>query len=303
MSQVHKVAIIQLHPKPMQIESNYAKAETFIRKASSQGAQLAVLPEYHLTNWVPDDPGFIDLCGQWEDYLNKYRALAKEKNICIVPGTIVEKREDEETGEIKLLNVAYFIDNHGEILGSYQKKNLWHPERPHLTSSTTDRHRVIETPIGPVGMLICWDLAFPEAFRELIGQGAKIIIVPTFWTLTDSTPYGLKLNPKCEALFLDSTTISRAFENTCAIVFVNAGGPSSSSSDKPNSYAGLSRVCMPFIGALGDETKDSGVEGMSIVDMDMGVLEEAEANYKVREDMNRQDWHYSYRHDSWKQKL
>ena len=59
---------------------------------------------------------------------------------------------------------------------------------------------------------------------------------------------------------------------------------------------------MPFIGALGDETKDSEEEGMSIVDIDMEILDEAEKNYKVREDMGRADWHYTYRHDSFGEK-
>lgn len=81
-----------------------------------------------------------------------------------------------------MLNVAYFIDTKGEILGKYVKKNLWGDvERLHLTSSTKDLHPVFDTPFGKVGMLICWDLAFPEAFREMIMQGAKIFIIPTFW--------------------------------------------------------------------------------------------------------------------------
>lgn len=66
------------------------------------------------------------------------------------------------------------------MLASYRKKNIWHPERPHLTSSGLERHTAVDTPIGRVGMLICWDLAFPEAFRELIADGAEIIILPTF---------------------------------------------------------------------------------------------------------------------------
>jgi predicted amidohydrolase len=152
----------------MAITSNHAKAISFIRTAASQGAHLAVLPEYHLTNWLPEDPNFISLCAQSQTYLDAYCALAEELSICIVPGTIVEQHGDE------LHNVAYFIDNQGEILAQYQKKNLWHPERPHLTSSKHDPHFAFDTPLGKVGMLICWDLAFPEAFRELIAGGAKM---------------------------------------------------------------------------------------------------------------------------------
>jgi predicted amidohydrolase len=77
-------------------------------------------------------------------------------------------------------NVAYFISSDGSILSSYRKKNIWHPERPTLTSSMHERHVAFDTPVGRVGMLICWDLAFPEAFRELIADGAQIVIIPTF---------------------------------------------------------------------------------------------------------------------------
>ena len=115
-------------------------------------------------------------------------------------------------------------------------------------------------------------------------------------TLNDCTEYGLKKNPLSEKLFLESTITARAYENTCAIVFVNAGGAVGAT--KPGTYAGMSRVAVPFLGALGDETKDSIEEGMSIVDIDMEILEEAENNYKVREDMKRDDWHYTYRHDN-----
>jgi predicted amidohydrolase len=64
-------------------------------------------------------------------------------------------------------------------------------------------------------MLICWDLAFPEAFRELISKGAKIIIIPCFWGINDCSKEGLAWNPSSEALFLDSMLTARTFENTC----------------------------------------------------------------------------------------
>lgn len=190
-------------------------ASTVIRTASRQHAQLAVLPEYHLLNWIPHDPKFKEACGQWQTYLDKYIALAKECNINMVPGTIVELH-DAGTENERLLNVAYFITNTGEIAGKYVKKNLWGDiERLHLTSSSRDPHPVFDTPMGKVGMLICWDLAFPEAFREMIAQGAKMIIIPTFWTLSDCSKAGLAINPVAEGLFLDSMLTARCYENTC----------------------------------------------------------------------------------------
>jgi predicted amidohydrolase len=109
----------------MQIEANYLQAENFIRSAVAQGSELVVLPEYHLTSWVPKTEGFLELCDQWETYLHKYQALAKELKVCIVPGTIVERHMDAESEEGKLLNVAYFIGKEGDVIGKYVKKNLW----------------------------------------------------------------------------------------------------------------------------------------------------------------------------------
>jgi len=139
-----KCAVIQLHPKPMQVEDNFNRAQDFIRKAAKAGARLAVLPEYFLTSWVPNDPGFADAHVDGE-YLSKFcvcnacnlpfscsgakvswgreQELAKECSINIVPGTFVEKHVDD--GKDMLYNVAYFISNEGKILGSYTKKNLW----------------------------------------------------------------------------------------------------------------------------------------------------------------------------------
>ncbi|KAL1311255.1 hypothetical protein AAFC00_001444 [Neodothiora populina] len=302
MALTHKVAVIQMYPEPMQVERNYQKAAAYIRSAALQKAELAVLPEYHLTSWVPDTLSFREACGQWKTYLDKYRALARECNICIVPGTIVELHVNDEhdpTGcdatepglEGRLLNVAYFIDSKGEILGKYVKKNLWGDiERLHLTSSTHDPHPVFDTPFGKVGMLICWDLAFPEAFREMISKGAKLFIIPTFWTLKDCSEQGLKRNPASEALFLDSMLTARCFENTCAIIFANVGGPPG------EGYAGLSQVTVPYCGPI--TRLGSHAEGMGVVDLDMQIVEDAEANYAVRADLARDDWHYLYRHNS-----
>ena len=74
---------------------------------------------------------------------------------------------------------------------------------------------------------------------------------------------------------------------------VNAGAPLQT---EDSMYAGLSRVAVPFIGGLGDETKDTNKEGMSVVDVDMELVKEAENNYKIRADIEGKGWHCSYRH-------
>ncbi|KAI0129605.1 carbon-nitrogen hydrolase [Xylariales sp. AK1849] len=287
MAPIYKIALVQLHPKAVAPAENFAKASAFIKDAASKGCHLAVLPEYHLTSWVAEDPSFKDSCLESATYLARYQDLAKELNICIVPGTIVEQKADGDS--VSLLNVTYFISSSGSISGRYQKKNLWHPERHHLVSSAHEPHEAFDTPLGRVGLLVCWDLAFPEAFRELISDGAKIIVVPSFWTMKDVTDEGYALNPDGEAVFLNSTVVSRAYENTCAVVFVNAGGPPDKG-EKTN-YAGISQVGVPHVGAMG---RMGRAEGMSVVDLDMNILEIAEDNYKVREDLRKEDWHYSF---------
>ncbi|KAH8702007.1 putative hydrolase, carbon-nitrogen family [Talaromyces proteolyticus] len=295
MAPVHKVAVIQWHIKNLDPEYNHARAISYITAAAADGATLAVLPEYHLCGWAPESPLFASLAAQYQTYLDSYCALAKKLHINIVPGTIIEAHKPQSTttssidsGNDILYNTAYFISSTGQILGQYRKKNIWHPERPHLTSSGTDPHEVIQTDLGKVGMLICWDLAFPEAFRELIAKGAEIVIIPTYWGRLDASPAGLKLNPESERLFLDSTLTSRCFENTCAIIFANAAGPS-------DTFLGMSRVVLPFIGpvrTMGSE------EGYAVAELDMSVLDVAEDNYKVRQDIKSEGWYYTYRHET-----
>ncbi|KAJ5398462.1 hypothetical protein N7465_008951 [Penicillium sp. CMV-2018d] len=287
MASTHRIAVIQWQIKELDIEYNHKTACDYIREAAAQGAELAVLPEYHLSGMVPTDPRWAVQAGESAKYLANYQSLAKELQICIVPGTIIEKHTESDRPTL-FHNTAYFISNDGTVLGSYRKKNIWHPERPHLTSSGPEPHVAIDTPIGRVGMLICWDLAFPEAFRELIADGAQIVIAPTYWTPHDASPEARAYNPDSEALFLESTITSRCFENTCGVVFANAAGPS-------EDFLGLSQITLPLVGPI---AKMGTEEGFIVADVDMGIVEAAETNYKVRQDLKQEDWHYVYRHTS-----
>lgn len=181
----------------------------------------------------------------------------------------------------------------GDLAGSYQKKNLWHPERPHLSPGRHEPHTAFDTPLrnadgSPVraGLLVCWDLAFPEAFRALIADGAQLILIPSFWMITDMDEVGLALNPDSEKVFLDASVVSRAFENTACVALCNKGG--------------CSQVAMPIQGKLKvleeEGSRELGLDedGVSYVEVDLDVLRIAEENYKVRDDMKGKGWHYGY---------
>lgn len=122
---------------------------------------------------------------------------------------------------------------------------------------------------------------FNEAFRALLRQNVQLIIIPTFWTLLDATPQVLKLNPKSESLFLDSILTARAFENTCAVVFCNAGGK------EDDGFAGMSQITMPVLGKVceADGAREQVVMGL----VETEVLEEAEKCYRIRRDLERVD--------------
>ncbi|KAI1329871.1 carbon-nitrogen hydrolase [Xylariaceae sp. FL0255] len=301
MAPTLRIALIQFQAQPLAPEHNFTRAVSEIRSAAAKGSELVVLPEYHLTSWIPEHPDFAACCAQSMGYLPQYQALARELNVHIVPGTIVEAVERMESpattpadrsGNVvspspsitELRNMAYFISaSTGQILSTYQKKNLWHVERGILTADSHTPHKAFDIPLMEgqgnvrVGMLICWDLAFPEAFRELITDGAQLVVIPAYWHITSVSPAVLAVNANSEAVFLDSVTIARAYENTCAVAFCNAWGQS--------------QVAMPVLGStgkLGVEKEDT-----IITEVDFQLLELAENHYKVRADFLSSGWHYS----------
>lgn len=245
-----------------------------------------MLPEYCISSWAPEAPHFKPVVHDASNFLSRFRALAAELGVGVVPGTLLEATSDGG-----IANICYFIGPGGDVLARYQKKNLWHPERQHLTADAHTPHAAFDTPWGRVGLIICWDLAFPEACRALLADDARIIICPSFWVAADAGE-GADINPDCETLFLENTCVARAYENTCAFVFVNTGAPPGRTADDAGQeFVGLTQVAMPLQGALG---KLGAGEDMSLVDVDMGVLDVAESVYKVRADVKGERWHYAY---------
>lgn len=202
------------------------------------------------------------------------------------------KRDDSEgdSQDREIRNMAYWLSPEGAILASYQKANLWHSERPHLTAGVSHApHRAFDTPLTwpdgrPIraGMLICWDLAFPEAFRALLRDGAELVVIPSFWLLdgSDLDDDRKGMNKGCEGLFIDSVMVARAFENECVVVLCNKGG--------------LSQAVVPVYGAVGGPGLGVNEEVMRVVEVDFGAVEVLEREYKVRKDLAGEGWHYGY---------
>ncbi|RZF94027.1 carbon-nitrogen hydrolase [Pseudoalteromonas sp. N1230-9] len=173
-----KVALVQ-QSNTDNAEDNMAKSIAGIRDAASQGAKLIVLQELHRSLYFcqTEDVDVFDLAetipGPSTDTLG---ALAKELNVVIV-SSLFEKRA---TGLYH--NTAVVLETDGSIAGKYRKMHI--PDDPgfyekfYFTPGDLG-FEPIQTSVGKLGVLVCWDQWFPEAARLMAMAGAEILIYPT----------------------------------------------------------------------------------------------------------------------------
>ncbi|MCG9709498.1 carbon-nitrogen hydrolase [Pseudoalteromonas sp. Isolate3] len=173
-----KVALVQ-QSNTDNAQDNMAKSIAGIRDAASQGAKLIVLQELHRSLYFcqTEDVDVFDLAetipGPSTDTLG---ALAKELNVVIV-SSLFEKRA---TGLYH--NTAVVLETDGSIAGKYRKMHI--PDDPgfyekfYFTPGDLG-FQPIQTSVGKLGVLVCWDQWFPEAARLMAMSGAEILIYPT----------------------------------------------------------------------------------------------------------------------------
>ena len=127
--------------------------------------------------------------------VKRFSEAAKSHGMHIVAGLLL-------TIEGKTYNCAVLFDDEGQIAGLHKKVHM--PAGEELCVSAGDRFEVYETKLGRIGMLVCWDLQYPEAARELALGGADLIACPTLgWEKT----YGLA------RAYENSVTIAAAMAN------------------------------------------------------------------------------------------
>ncbi|HUT34505.1 MAG TPA: carbon-nitrogen hydrolase family protein [Planctomycetota bacterium] len=273
-----KLALVQFQVEPHAPEANLAKAERFVAQAAAAGAELVVFPEYFVTGPLGNRKDLADADGR---YRAAFQAMAKGHGVDLVPGSIAES----EGGRFH--NTAYYIASDGSVPGRYRKVNLWVSEKLWVTPG--EGAVVCDTRFGRVGLAICWDLAFPELFRDMLRQGAEIVVCPSCWCFEDAGA-GQRHNPRAEELFVDSLCVARAFENEVAVAFCNVAGEFDTPGGRRHSM-GHSQVAVPFKGAVA--LLGHSDEAMLVAEIDTSILSDAESAYEIRKDLAKargDDW-------------
>jgi predicted amidohydrolase len=171
-----------------ELDHNLAVAEELVGRAAHQGAQIVVLPEnFTFIGGLKRKLGIAESPGEPGPVLSRMTALAKMHGIHLVLGGIPVRCDDPD----KFFNTSMLIDPGGQITATYRKIHLFDisiPGGPQFSESdyVLPGAEIVtaEGVLGAtLGFSICYDLRFPELYRELARRGATVICVPAAFTL------------------------------------------------------------------------------------------------------------------------
>jgi deaminated glutathione amidase len=176
-------AVVQM-TSTTDVERNLSTAESLVARAAERGAALVGLPENFafLRSEGEPVPDPQDLDGPW---VARMARLARRLRITLLLGSLPER----VAGDARVRNTSVLLGPGGETLAVYRKIHLFDVDLPgmeHLKESKAvvpgDEVVVADTPLGPVGLSICYDLRFPELYRSLARRGARVLCVPSAFT-------------------------------------------------------------------------------------------------------------------------
>ncbi|MEA2017301.1 MAG: carbon-nitrogen hydrolase [Campylobacterota bacterium] len=159
-------------------EETIQQTVSMIEESSKNNVDLVVLQELHQTHYFCQNENVdnFDLASSWEDDIKFWGNIAKQNNVVLVT-SLFEKRA---TGLYH--NTAVVFEKDGSIAGKYRKMHI--PDDPgfyekfYFTPGDLG-FEPIQTSVGKLGVLICWDQWYPEAARLMALKGAEILIYPT----------------------------------------------------------------------------------------------------------------------------
>jgi predicted amidohydrolase len=234
-----KIAVVQFTASTNK-NQNLKKILNYIKQAADKGAQLCAFPEFMMF-YTNSQQSPRDLAAFAEtlngNFVKTIATAAKKHSICVV-GTIYEKSRLKN----RVYDTAFVINKSGKVVSTYRKIHLYDAlgfkESAKLVAGSKIS-RPVRTDAGKLGMLICYDLRFPEMSRTLAASGSEILAVPSAWIQGENkVEHWLTINK------------SRAIENGCYIVAPDQVG---------HIYCGRSLVVDPLGNILLDMKKKQGI--------------------------------------------
>ncbi|MGM9928472.1 MAG: carbon-nitrogen hydrolase family protein [Bacillus sp. (in: firmicutes)] len=221
-----KVSIAQVSSGIDKTE-NVQKAIKYIADAKMKGADIVVFPEMYISAIKPSAGIFPATVAEAIDgpFVAALATAAANHAIYVVCGIYEKSEEDTQ----RAYNTTVFINRNGEIIHTYRKTHLY-DAFTYKESDTIipgeNKYRIVETEFGKIGIMVCYELRFPEIARQLALQGADYIIVPAGWFT------GVVKEEHWEILIR-----ARAIENTVFIMAANQVG---------HVYSGKSMIVDPM---------------------------------------------------------
>jgi omega-amidase len=238
-----KAGIVQFDVQRGHVQANVDTMKRRILGLADKGAQLVLLPEMCSTGFVHSR--LSTLARTTPEVIEELTALAKVKKLVMI-GSFPEKKGD------RIFNTAYVIDRDGSVLNGYRKVHLFSPTGEHRVFQGGGKAVVSQTSLGPIGLMICYDLRFPELCRALCLKGARLIAVPAQW-------------PAARVQHWDVLLKARAIENQLFVMGANRCGR-----DPGLEYGGHSCIISP----RGEVLAKAGRRAVSLMaTMDFDVIE------------------------------
>jgi len=244
-----RVAVVQMQAS-MQKEENLRSAIAYIREAKRERAELVAFPEF-LMAYSPSKQTASELAKIAEstdgEFVSKLRNAARKNRISVV-ATIYEKSRIKN----RVYDTALLIDKNGKLSSVYRKLHLYDAlgfKESAKLAPGKELTKPIRTIIGNVGMMICYDVRFPEMSRMLALMGANVLVMPSAW-----------VQGEMKVEHWQTMLKTRAIENGCYVVAPDQVG---------NIYIGHSMVVDPFGRIILDM---EGRVGLEVVDLDNKLI-------------------------------
>ena len=219
---VWRVAAWQCVPGPREVAGNLRRLDAACAAASSQGAGILVTPEMFTSGYALAPAEMLDFAEDPGGPTDVAVAeIARRHGIAIAYGHPLL------TPDGAVYNAATLVDSDGAVRGRHRKVHLFGDLDRSLFAASPRAPAAFDFAGSRAGMLICYDVEFPEAVRSLAVDGARVVLVPT----ANMTGY---------EEVQEFLVRARACENGCGVVYANYCG-----ADDRFTYGGLSVICGP----------------------------------------------------------